>query len=55
VDQFQATARASGALREAAGNVVDRQSQVSQLERELELRTRFGEGLGRHFKRLTTL
>ena len=55
VDQFEATARTSAAIRNAAGELAERQGQISELERELELRTRFGEGLVRHVKRLTTI
>lgn len=55
VAQFQRTARTSTAIREAAAHVADRQEQVEALDRELAIRSRFGEGLMRHVKRLTTL
>ena len=55
VKQFQRTARASSAIRAAAGSVADRESQIAALDRELEIRARFGEGALRHMKRLTTI
>jgi len=55
VEQFQKTTRASSAIRKAAARVAERESQIAQLERELEMRTQFGEGLARHVKRLTTI
>ena len=55
VDQFQKATRASSAIRQAASQVAAGQSQIAELDRELELRTRFGEGMERHIKLLTTL
>jgi hypothetical protein len=55
VEQFQHTTRASSAIREAAGNVAEQEHQVKELDRELEIRSRFGEGLARHLKLLTTI
>lgn len=55
IEQFQRTTRASSAIREAAAEVVEREGQIEELDRELELRTRFGEGMARHLKRLTTI
>ncbi len=55
VEQFKQTARASGAIRLAAANVVEREEQIVELDRELELRSRFGQGIDRHIKRLTTI
>ncbi len=55
VAQFQRTARTSSAIRDAAGDVADREGQISELDRELAIRMRFGEGLMRHVKRLTTI
>jgi predicted negative regulator of RcsB-dependent stress response len=55
VEQFQRTTRASTAIRDAAANVADRQAQVTELDRELEIRSQFGEGFARHLKLLTTL
>jgi len=55
VAQFQRTTRASSAIRDAASGVADRQAQVAELDRELDIRTRFGVGLMRHVKRLTTI
>ena len=55
VEQFQRTTRASSAIRMAAANVAQREDQIKELERELDMRSRFGEGLDRHFKRLTTI
>jgi len=55
VAQFQQTTRASSAIREAAGGVADREAQIAELDREIEVRTRFGVGLMRHVKRLTTI
>jgi len=55
VEQFKQTARASSAIRTAAASVVEREKQIDELDRELEMRSRFGQGLGRHLKRLTTI
>ncbi|MBJ18081.1 MAG: hypothetical protein GY910_24665 [bacterium] len=55
VAQFQRTAQTSAAIRDAAAGVADRQDQIAELERELDLRERFGVGLMRHVKRLTTI
>ncbi|MHA7837321.1 MAG: hypothetical protein ACX98W_07675 [bacterium] len=55
VEQFEKTARASSAIREAAAEVAERQRQIAELDRELEIRSRFGEGLTRHLKRLTRI
>ena len=55
VEQFKRTTRTSAAIREAAGNVAERESQIAQLDEELELRARFGQGLMRHWKRLITI
>lgn len=55
VEQFARTARNSANIRDAAGNVVERQRQIAELERELDLRARFGQGMIRHLNRLTTI
>jgi hypothetical protein len=55
VEQFQNTTRASSAIREAAAGVVENEGQIEELERELEIRSQFGEGFARHLKRLTTI
>lgn len=55
VDQFAQTTRASRNIRSAAAEVAERQDQIAELDRELELRARLGEGLMRHVKRLTTI
>ena len=55
VEQFRKTTRASSAIREAAAGVVERESQITALDRELEIRSQFGEGFARHLKRLTTI
>ena len=55
VNQFQRTARTSHAIRDAAASVAERQSQIAELDREIEIRSRFGVGLMRHVKRLTTI
>jgi hypothetical protein len=55
IAQFQETTRVSSAIRMAAAGVSERESQIGELEREIEKRSRFGEGLGRHLKRLTTI
>ena len=55
VEQFQRTTRTSTAIRNAAASVVEREGQIAELDRELEMRSRFGEGLLRHVKRLTTI
>lgn len=54
VDQFARTARTSAAIRQAAGDVAAGQGQLAELDREIELRTRFGKGMERHIKRLIT-
>ena len=48
VTQFQRTARTSHAIRDAAASVAERQRQVAELDREIEIRSRFGVGLMRH-------
>ena len=53
VEQFKRATRASSAIRDAAGDVSQRQRQIDAIDRELELRSQFGEGFGRHLKRLT--
>jgi hypothetical protein len=55
VAQFSSTARASIAIRNAAAGVAERESQVKELTRELDLRAQFGQGMARHIKRLTTI
>ena len=55
VEQFQNTTRASSAIRDAAARVTDRESQIGAIDRELTMRSEFGEGLARHIKRLTTI
>ena len=52
VEQFAQTAVASSAIRQAAANVAERQSQIAELDTELELRERFGQGMVRHLKLL---
>ncbi len=54
VAQFQQTTRASSAIRDAAASVAERQGQIEEIDREIELRNRFGQGLARHLKRLTS-
>ena len=55
VAQFQQTTQTSSAIRAAAGGVADREAQIAELDRELEIRERFGEGFTRHVKRLTMI
>ncbi len=55
VEQFQRTTRASSAIRQAAAGVAERESQLNALDRELQIRAQFGEGLALHLKRLTTI
>lgn len=55
VEQFAKTAVTSSAIREAAGNVAERESQIAELDIELELRERFGQGMVRHLKLLLTI
>lgn len=55
VEQFAQTAQTSRAIRRAAAGVAERQNELSELDRELELRANFGQGLMRHVKRLTTI
>lgn len=55
VAQFQQTAKTSSRIRNAAANVAERQGQIEELDRELELRANLGVGMMRHVKRLTTI
>jgi hypothetical protein len=55
VAQFQRTAETSNAIRDAAAGVADREGQIAELDRELGIRNRFGEGMMRHVKLLTTI
>ncbi len=55
VEQFAQTAQTSRAIRQAAAGVAERQTELGELDRELELRANFGQGLMRHVKRLTTI
>jgi hypothetical protein len=55
VEQFANTARASSAIRDAAAGVSEREKQIQQLKRELDLRSQFGEGFALHLRRLTTI
>ena len=55
VEQFAETTVRSAAIREAAGDVAEREGQVEELETELELRERFGHRPTRHLKLLTNL
>jgi hypothetical protein len=55
VEQFAQTAHTSSAIREAAGNVAERQSQIEELDKELGVRARFGQGLQRHLTLLLTI
>ncbi|MEE8165961.1 MAG: hypothetical protein V3T64_10365 [Myxococcota bacterium] len=53
--QFAQTTRTSTAIRDAAAAVAERASQIAELDKELEIRARFGKGMARHLKRLTTI
>lgn len=55
VQQFQNTTRASSAIRDAAAGVVESEGQIETIERELGIRSQFGEGFARHIKLLTTI
>ena len=55
IQQFAQTAQTSRAIRHAAAGVAERQNELSELDRELELRANLGQGLMRHVKRLTTI
>jgi len=55
VQQFAQTSATSRSIRDAAAGVAEREGQLSELDRELDLRARFGQGLMRHVKRLTTI
>ena len=48
VEQFAKTAHTSSAIRDAAANVAERQSQIAELKVELELREHYGQGMARH-------
>ena len=52
--QFNRTARASGAIRDAAGEVAVQESLKAALDQELAARSRTGAGTALHLKRLTT-
>jgi len=53
--QFDETSRISTSIRDAAADVVARKDQISQLDRELELRARLGGGLMKHVERLVSI
>ena len=55
IDQFAQTAQTSRAIRAAAAGLAERQNELSELDRELALRSNLGQGLMRHVKRLTTI
>jgi hypothetical protein len=55
VDQFAQTTQTSKRIRKAASNVAEREGKITELERELDVRSRLGQGLMRHVKRLTTI
>ena len=55
VEQFEQTKRTSTAIRNALDDVTERESRIAELDKELEMRTRFGTGMARHLKRLTTI
>ena len=55
VDQFAETTRTSRQIRQAAAGVAEHENEIAELDRELELRDRFGQGMMRHVKRLTTI
>jgi hypothetical protein len=55
VEQFRKTTRASSAIRAAAAGVVEGEKQITAVDRELEIRSQFGQGFARHMKRLTTI
>lgn len=55
VEQFAQTTATSRSIRNAAAGVAEREGQIAELDRELELRQRFGQGMMRHLKRLTTI
>ena len=55
VDQFARTTKASNRIRAAAAEVAERQQKIADLDRELGIRADLGEGMMRHWKRLTTI
>jgi len=55
VEQFQQTTQSSRRIRAAAAGVAERQNEIDELERELALRSKLGQRLMRHVKRLTTI
>jgi hypothetical protein len=55
VDQFSRTTRTSSAIRNAAGDLAERQARVQTLDEELAYRASLAEGMMLHLKRLTTL
>jgi hypothetical protein len=54
VRQFDRTTRASGAIRDAAADVAERESLKAALDRELAVRSEMGAGMDIHLRRLTT-
>jgi hypothetical protein len=55
VEQFAKTARTSAAIRDAAADVAEHERRLAELDKELEMRSRFGKGMALHLKRLTTI
>ena len=55
VDQFQKTSKTSQRIRKAASNLAEQQGQITELDRELEIRARLGQGMMHHVKRLTAI
>jgi len=55
VEQFAQTTRTSTAIRDATADVAERERRLAELDRELEMRSRFGKGMARHLKRLTAI
>lgn len=54
VRQFDRTTRASGAIRDAAGDLSERESLKAALDHEISLRVGSSTGMALHLKRLTT-
>jgi len=55
VEQFRKATRASTAIRDAAAGVAGREAQITELDREIEIRSQLGQGFALHLKRFTTI
>lgn len=55
IDQFSKTTRTSSAIRNAAGDLAERQARIQELDEELAYRASLADGMKLHWKRLVSL